>query len=136
MILASTILALLASAPEPEPRPGIPATFERIKDGDTFVMMAHLPFDVHITMSIRLDGIDCPETRGLQAKAGQLAKEFTRVWSIEHPNVVIQDTGRWSHERRVSTVCPVGRGRCLDQALRDAGHFKVHERLGRKRKKR
>jgi endonuclease YncB( thermonuclease family) len=136
MILSATIMLLLASAPEPDLRPGIPATFIRIKDGDTFVMTAHLPFGVHITMPIRLKGIDCPETKGLAALAGRRARKFTKTWAIEHPNVVIQDTGKMTFERRISTVCPAGRGRCLSEALRDAGHFKVYENLGKKRKKR
>ena len=135
MILAATIFALLASAPGPEKVEGIPATFIRIKDGDTFVVLVHLPFDVHITKTIRLEGIDCPEKRGLQARAGLRAKEFTETWAAAYPDMLVQDTGRESFGRAVSTVCPVGGGKCLTEALREAGHFKVNEKLGRKRKR-
>jgi hypothetical protein len=36
-----------------------------------------------------------------------------------------------SFDRIVSPVCPTGGVICLDQALREAGHFKVKEKLGR-----
>lgn len=127
MILASTILAALLPTPHIE----VPATFIRIIDGDTVEVRAHLPFDVHIDIVVRVAGIDCPEMRGLQARAGKKAKGFTETWATTYPDIIIQDTGQMSFDRVVSTVCPAGGGKCLDDALRDAGHFKVNERLGR-----
>lgn len=134
MILATTVLALLAATPEPEPRPGIPATFIRVIDGDTFEVLVHLPFDVHITKTVRLEGIDCPEKKGLSARAGLLAKEFTETWAAAYPDMLVQDTGEESYGRIVSTVCPIGGGKCLSKALREAGHFKVHEKLGKRKR--
>ena len=126
MISLALIAALL-----PIPHVEVPATFIRIIDGDTVEVRAHLPFDVHIDLVVRVAGIDCPEMRGLQARAGKKAKEFTQTWSMTYPDIIIQDTGKVSFDRVVSTVCPAGGGKCLDDALRDAGHFKVKENLGR-----
>lgn len=121
----------LTAALLPIPHIEVPATFIRIIDGDTVEVRAHLPFDVHIDLVVRVAGIDCPEMRGLQARAGKKAKAFTQTWSMTYPDIIIQDTGKVSFDRVVSTVCPVGGGKCLDDALRDAGHFKVKENLGR-----
>jgi endonuclease YncB( thermonuclease family) len=137
MILASTILAALSFEPGPlvcdafDGGAIIPATFTRIIDGDTFEFIVHLPFGVHVDQTIRLEGIDTPEMRGLQAKDGQRAKEFVETWAASYPNVVIRDTGRTTFGRAVSTVCPMGGGKCLTESLREAGHFKINEKLGR-----
>lgn len=121
----------LTAALLPIPHVEVSATFLRIIDGDTVEVRAHLPFDVHIDLVVRVSGIDCPEMRGLQARAGKKAKAFTETWSTTYPDIIIQDTGKVSFDRIVSTVCPVSGGKCLDDALRDAGHFKVKENLGR-----
>ena len=121
----------LTAALLPTPYQEVPATFVRVIDGDTVEVRAHLPFDVHIDLIVRVSGIDCPEMRGLQARAGKKAKAFTETWAAAYPNIVIQDTGVMSFDRIVSSVCPPSGGVCLDQALRDAGHFKVKEKLGR-----
>lgn len=118
-----TIL-LLAAIASPELTP-IPATVERVKDGDTIVVVAHLGFDVHITLSIRLDGVNCPERRGLQAKAGAEAKQFTETWVATYPEVSIVDTGKRSFARWVSIVCPPGGGQCLTESLIASGLCKV-----------
>lgn len=110
-----TIL-LLAAIASPELTP-IPATVERVKDGDTIVVVAHLPFGVHFTLSVRLEGVNCPETRGLTAKAGADARTFTQTWVAAYPEVMIVDTGKRSFARWVSSVCPPGGGQCLTEAL-------------------
>lgn len=117
------IIFALVSTDEPV---AIPATFVRVIDGDTYEMRAHLPFGVHIDVTVRLEGIDTPEiNKGLQKKAGLAAKAFAETWSTTYPDVVIYDTGAISFDRKVSTVCPTGGGKCLAEALRDGGHEKV-----------
>jgi len=114
------MILLLAAIASP-----IPATVERVKDGDTLLVVAHLPFDVHITLSIRVDGVNCPERRGLRAKAGADAKKFAETWVAAYPEVMIVDTGKRSFERWVSTVCPPGGGQCLAESLIASGLCKV-----------
>jgi endonuclease YncB( thermonuclease family) len=57
-----TLLALLLPTPYTE----VPATITRVIDGDTVEVRAHLPFDVHVDLVVRVAGIDCPEMKGLQ----------------------------------------------------------------------
>ena len=114
-------LLLLPLALPPDPYPTIPGTIVHVRDGDTVVVRAHLPFDVHIDVPIRVEGVYCPETRGLSAKAGKEAKTFTEIWAMNYTNIVISADGDRSFDRWVSPVClPLG-GMCLSDALIEAG---------------
>lgn len=117
---------------EPPERPTVKAHVTRVVDGDTIDVVAMLPFGASIQLMLRVEGIDCPEDKGLTKKAGEAATKFTKDWVNAYPYVIIQDNvNDWSFNRRVSRVCPPGGGLCLDQALRAAGHVAKNERLGR-----
>ena len=123
--MTSLALAILLF---PTPHPEFSATITRVRDGDTIEVLAHLPFDVHIDVPIRVYGVNCPETRGLNAKAGKKAQAFTETWALNYPEVLIQDTGVRSFDRWVSPVCLPAGGTCLADALVESGLCKRDER--------
>lgn len=134
MISTALLLALISADPvEPV---AIPASFVRVIDGDTFVMRAHLPFDVHIDITIRLRGVNCPEVKGLSARAGKAATEYARTWVATYPDVIIHDVGSRSLGRMVSTICPPGGGQCLTEALIASGHGVAYDHKAERAKKR
>ena len=67
---------------------------ERVIDGDSLVCRISLGFDIHFSSSVRLFGVDSPEsrTRNLDEKArGLLAKDFLKD-SIENGKKIIIKT--------------------------------------------
>ena len=67
---------------------------ERVIDGDSLVCRISLGFDIHFSSSVRLFGVDCPEsrTRNLDEKArGLLAKDFLKD-SIENGKKIVIKT--------------------------------------------
>lgn len=111
---------------------GIPATIDRVIDGDTFDVTAHLPLGVSRKLIVRLANIDTWEPTKLTREKGLAASEFVRAWVRDHPHLSIftqgQDGyGRATHSmgRIIAEVCPIGEGQCLSDALRAAGHEDV-----------
>ncbi len=126
MIATVLLLATFAVDPTPCEPEGIPATFTRIIDGDTFEMTAHLPLGVHIEVTVRPLGIDTPEMRGLQRQLGIKAKAFTETWAGTYPDVYLfpKSKGMYGkYGRLLARVCNAG-GQCLDEELRKHGHEK------------
>lgn len=123
MIASALLLSALAVDPTPCEPEGIPATFTRIIDGDTFEMTAHLPLGVHADVTVRLLGIDTPEMRGLQRPLGIKAKAFVETWAGTYPDVYIFPEGHGKFGRLLARVCNAG-GQCLDEELRKHGHEK------------
>lgn len=131
MIFDKILLALFATA-QPE---AIPATFVRIIDGDTFEVMASLPFNVYVKVKIRLFGVNTPEMKGLQKRAGIGAADFTKTWAATYPDVVLVLKGK-SFDRYVATVCPPSGSLCLGEALIRSGHGVAYDHKEEQRKKR
>tara|TARA_R100000655_G_scaffold108842_1_gene161729 strand:+ start:1252 stop:1671 length:420 start_codon:yes stop_codon:yes gene_type:complete len=66
---------------------------ERIIDGDSLVARISLGFDIHFSSSVRLFGVDTPEsrTRNLDEKArGLLAKDFLKFCIENGKKIVIK----------------------------------------------
>ena len=126
LALIATLIATPALAEPSVCEPdGVPATFKRIIDGDTFELTAHLPLGVHRDITVRLADIDTPEMTGLQRPLGQAAKEFVETWAAAYPTVMLHTKGNGKYGRVLALVCPVGGGQCLGDALRAAGHEKA-----------
>jgi endonuclease YncB( thermonuclease family) len=134
-MITQTLIALLLTDPTTPPvssepivcePPGIPATIIRVIDGDTFDLMAHLPFGLHVAITVRLPDIDTPELRiKLQNPAAVAARDFASAWFDAYPDVVLFLHGKpEKYGRTLARVCPPGEGRCLSQALAAAGHEK------------
>lgn len=113
---------------------GIPVTIDRVIDGDTFDVTAHLPLGVSRKLIVRLSNIDTWEPTKLTREKGLAASEFTRSWVRGHPNLALFIEGEDSHGRPKQTfgrilaeVCPIGEGQCLSDALRVNGHETVEK---------
>jgi micrococcal nuclease len=63
-----------------EPNYTYNAKVVRVVDGDTIDVMIDQGFDNWTKQTLRLDGVNCPETKGLTRAAGLAATEATRKW--------------------------------------------------------
>lgn len=66
------------------------ATLWRIVDGDTYELMVDLGCSVWIKLTVRLLGVNTPETKGPTREAGLQAKEAARQWFADHHSLVIE----------------------------------------------
>jgi len=67
------------------------AAVERVIDGDTVELSIDLGFDVSITRSVRVAGVNCPEVRGGTPEsraAGDRAAAFTWAWLTDQGGVL------------------------------------------------
>ena len=127
----ATLMFLVSMAPSKPsvypsvqcPPEGIPATFGRIIDGDTFEMQVHLPLGLHQDVTVRLSGIDTPEMRGIQKPLGQKAKIFVQGWAGTYPDVIIFEEGTGKYGRLLARVKNAA-GQSLTDELINAGHEK------------
>lgn len=67
-----------------------PAHNSRVVDGDTQEHEADTGFHTDRAITLRLLGVNCPETKGETRAAGLAASEFSRRWYEEHDQLVIQ----------------------------------------------
>lgn len=65
------------------------ARLKKISDGDTVHLDIDLGFTAHVTVRIRLKGINCPET---DAPGGTEATAFTRDWFAQHGDQCVVTT--------------------------------------------
>ena len=106
------------------------ATLARIIDGDTFELDIDLGLRVHTRASVRLHGVDTPETFGVartskEWRRGQAAKTFAELWLSTHgPTLRIrtfkdrtEKFGRWLVE-----IEDPESGEKLGEQLVAAGH--------------
>lgn len=56
------------------------ATLDRVIDGDTYVLVIDLGFEVHVKTHARLLGVNTPEMRGTERPAGLGATRFVQQW--------------------------------------------------------
>jgi endonuclease YncB( thermonuclease family) len=61
----------------------------RVIDGDTIEMRVDVGFHVEVNLTVRLLGINCPESRGPTREAGIKAKEATEYWFETHSDFII-----------------------------------------------
>lgn len=66
------------------------ATLWRIVDGDTYELMVDLGCSVWVKLTVRLLGVNTPETKGATREAGLQAKEAARQWFADHHSLVIE----------------------------------------------
>ena len=98
-------------------------TITRVVDGDTQHVNVDLGCDVHIDLTLRLLGIDCPE---MNTDEGVAAKEFAIAWFEDHDTnfgVFTLQTVKDHREKygRYLATLVADDGTTLNQALLDAG---------------
>jgi hypothetical protein len=100
-----------------------PCEVREILDGDTVRISLALGFDLTLTDSARLYGLDCPE---LPTPEGQAAKAFTEQWLARHKGFAFtaHGKGRDKYHRLLGTI--IGDGESLNAALLESGHARVY----------
>jgi endonuclease YncB( thermonuclease family) len=96
----------------------LPATLERVIDGDSYVLRVELGFDTIARVAIRLEGLDTPERfteEGRRAAAAALAR-------LHAGRITIVPTGARTFARWVAHVYVDGES--LAARLRADGHAK------------
>lgn len=66
------------------------AEMTRLVDGDTQELTVDAGFHTDRAVTLRLLGVNCPETKGETRDAGLAASEFSRQWYADHDQLVIQ----------------------------------------------
>ena len=106
------------------------AKIERVIDGDTYLMMVDLGFEVWKRVKIRLHGWSCPE---LSTKAGAEARTAASIALTLSPSIVVETfKDQRTFDRWVADVHVVASGSQvhLGQFLEQLGHAKPGARVG------
>lgn len=93
----------------------------RVIDGDTFVADVDLGFGLTKRITVRLFGVDCPETRGPAREAGLRAKGFTE-YQLSQAGDFILDSQRYDDFGRALGDVTLPSSRRLTSVLMEAGH--------------
>lgn len=66
------------------------AKLERVVDGDTYELMVDLGCSVWHKLTVRLLGVNTPETKGATREAGLAATREAERWFAEHHTLVVE----------------------------------------------
>ena len=115
----------------------VPAHLPQVVDGDTIKFLLDIGWHVHLAETIRLYGINCPETRGKRASAaGITAANFTRDWVGQAKTLEVESLSFDSRKEkfgrtlaRIYRTLPDGTDDpvSLNDALLEAGHAVPYE---------
>ena len=100
----------------------------RVIDGDTMVVSIDLGFNLALTQTIRIKGIDAPETRttALKEKArGQAAKAFAEAW-LQGKHLLIKTTRDDKYGRMLGDFICTKTGAAFAEAMLIANHAGVY----------
>lgn len=101
----------------------------RIIDGDTMEMDLNIFPDLFVRYSLRIDGVNTPETRTTlkcEKVAGLAAKEFAEEWFKQHPEFIVYDIKYGKFAGRVLGKVRTNKGIDYGTALIAAGHAKEY----------
>lgn len=103
----------------------------RVIDGDTVEVEIDLGFHIFVRDTVRLYGVNTPETHGPKAKtekvAGLEATAFVQSWVTKNPMVTLRShdaraLGQEKYGRWLAVVSPAFGGTSLNDELIQAGH--------------
>lgn len=103
----------------------------RVVDGDTLEVEVDLGFHCFFRDTVRLYGVNTPETHGPKAKtekvAGDAAVAFTQEWVNKNSMVMLRShdakaVGQEKYGRWLAVVSPAFGGTSLNDELIAAGH--------------
>lgn len=97
------------------------ATIIRVVDGDTLDVILDLGFDIAVRHTLRLDGIDAPESR---TAAGKLAKDHLQMLIAGGIKAVVstRKDRQEKYGRYLAVVRMLGATATLNDAMVAAGH--------------
>lgn len=96
------------------------ATIERVIDGDTFICIIDLGLRIYKKATVRLNGVDCPEIKGINKAAGIVAKNFTKEWFSKNTEFIILTLNSGKEDsfgRLLAEVYPINDDNSLSQTL-------------------
>ena len=76
----------------------------RVIDGDTVDVNIDLGFGIHTFKRIRIEGIDTPEVRGEERKAGLAVKELVEALLPVGSKTVVRVSGRGKYGRWIGDL--------------------------------
>ncbi len=98
----------------------------RVVDGDTIVLDIDLGFHVHNIQTVRLFGVNTPETRGVNARPeGIVARDFTAAWLADRNDLVLHSRrydDREKYGRVLGTIYRGDEPESLNNALLRTGN--------------
>lgn len=110
----------------PTPDPVFRAELMRLVDGDTMVVSLDRWLGDRSTKTLRLLGVDAPETRGPSREAGVAAREWVHDWLVsafDIPYALTVQTAKYdSFGRVLARVWRTYDGAELSEALLESGH--------------
>lgn len=122
MALSLALCGRSLAAPREIPGP-VAATVERVVDGDTVRVSAEIWVDQHVSVSVRLRGVDAPEIFRPQCDAeraaARRAKEF--VEALLSADVLLRDITQDKYGGRVVARIETATGEDIGAALLDEG---------------
>ena len=101
----------------------------RVIDGDTMVVSIDLGFNLALTQTIRIKGIDAPETRTTAVKEkarGQAAKAFAETW-LQGKHLLIKTTKDDKYGRMLGDFICVETGATFAEAMLIANQAGVYQ---------
>lgn len=107
-----------------------PARLVRVVDGDTQYIECDQGMHGRRIESLRLLGVDCPETRGATKEAGDAATAWVRDWyrlAVGEWPLIVQTHKSDSFGRYLALVWRVVDQACLNTDLLVSGHAVVYE---------
>ena len=101
----------------------------RVIDGDTMVVSIDLGFNLALTQTIRIKGIDAPETRTTAVKEkarGLAAKAFAEAW-LQGKHLLIKTTRDDKYGRMLGDFICIETGAPFAEAMLIANHAGVYQ---------
>lgn len=108
-----------------------------VYDADTLRLLVDLGMDTYVKHSVRLNGIDTPEIRGVEKPEGEAAKAFVIQWLQDYclerdgkAQIVVNTIKdrREKYGRYLVVVWATdGTNRCLNDDLIAAGHAVAYD---------
>lgn len=125
LALSLTLISFPAYAKKGETIPGpISATVEKVVDGDTLAVNAHIWVGQNIRVLVRLDGVDTPELSGrcmIERTKARAARKFVAK-KIAGRKVTLSNVRRGKYAGRVVAKISLSTGEDLGGALLKTGH--------------
>jgi len=101
------------------------AMLVKVIDGDSVTLQVNLGFNVLITTTFQLAGLDAPEIIGANARDAKLVKKELAEWLKTADRITVQPTGgttgsgRWY--ARIDVCDEEGKGFCVNDELLSRG---------------
>lgn len=94
------------------------SSIHSVYDGDTCTLMIDLGFDLSRKVIVRVDGVDSPELKGVDKKAGIVARDYAQSWledRHEHLELISRELDKYG--RVLGSIRDIPTGETLTEHL-------------------